>query len=153
MRTATIAGVLLLATLTACSPAEQQELPRSAAGTAAGAQPPAEAQPAPAAQAMPGTSAAATRAEPIYLDVRTVQEYQAGHVAGTLHIPVEELARRWTELEEYRDRDMVVYCRTGRRSGQAVRLLARHGFTRLENGGGLGQMAARGLRLEPEGCC
>jgi phage shock protein E len=106
---------------------------------------------APAVQPVAAVPAAA--AEPLILDVRTPEEYAAGHVAGTVHIPLDELERRWAELAEYRDRPVVVYCRTGRRSATAIDLLASKGFSRLENGGGIGQMARRGHRMVPEDCC
>jgi phage shock protein E len=120
--------------------------------------PGAEAPAAPAAPVRPSSGRAQLAAEaaaqqPIYLDVRTPEEFAAGHVAGTLHIPLDQLERRWAELAEYRDRPVVVYCRTGRRSGLAIDMLATKGFTRLENGGGVTQMARRGLRMEPENCC
>lgn len=73
--------------------------------------------------------------------------------AGTLHIPLDELEQRWQELESYRDQHIVVYCRTGRRSAAAIELLRSRGFDHLENGGGVAQMAARGLPMEPETCC
>ena len=97
--------------------------------------------------------AAAPESAPVYLDVRTAEEFAAGHVAGTVHIPLDQLEERWQELAPYRDRDLVVYCRTGRRSAAAIDVLASRGFTRLQNGGGLQQMAARGLPVEPPGCC
>jgi phage shock protein E len=134
----------------AVGPAEHAD-----AGPTAGAQeesPSVTAQPVDVSAAAPGTGAAAAR-QPIYLDVRTPEEYAAGHVAGTLHIPLQELEQRWAELAEYRDQPMVVYCRTGRRSATAIDLLATKGFSRLENGGGVVQMARRGLPMEPPNCC
>lgn len=108
-------------------------------------------QAAPAAEQAPaaaGTGAqAVAETGPVYLDVRTAEERAAGHVAGSLHIPVDELEARLQELEPYRDRDMVVYCRSGRRSANAINLLQDHGFTRLTNGGGLNDMSARGLPI------
>lgn len=89
----------------------------------------------------------------LHLDVRTPAEYDAGHVAGTLHIPLDELEQRWQELASYRDQHIIVYCRTGRRSAAAIELLRSRGFDHLENGGGVAQMAARGLPMEPETCC
>jgi phage shock protein E len=91
--------------------------------------------------------------QPLILDVRTPEEYAAGHVAGTMHIPLDQLEQRWRELAEYRDQPIIVYCRTGRRSAVAIDLLATKGFSRLENGGGVSQMARRGLRMSPEDCC
>lgn len=88
---------------------------------------------------------------PVYLDVRTPEEFAAGHVRGTLHIPVEEIEQRWTELEPYRERDMIVYCRTGRRSAAAIEVLEANGFKRLRNGGGLDSLAAQGVAVEHPG--
>jgi rhodanese-related sulfurtransferase len=91
--------------------------------------------------------------QPLILDVRTLEEYAAGHVAGTVHIPLDQLEQRWQELAQYRNQPVIVYCRTGRRSAAAIDLLATKGFSRLENGGGVSQMARRGLRMSPEDCC
>jgi phage shock protein E len=95
----------------------------------------------------------ASAPQPLILDVRTPEEYAAGHVAGTVHIPLDQLEQRWQELAEYRDQPIIVYCRTGRRSAVAIDLLATKGFSRLENGGGVSQMARRGLRMSSEDCC
>jgi phage shock protein E len=92
------------------------------------------------------TSDVAT-ADVIYVDVRTTAEFDQGHVRDALHIPVEELEQRWAELAAYRDRPIVLYCRTGRRSGIALDLLRARGFTMLENGGSLGAMRQRGLPI------
>lgn len=92
-----------------------------------------------------GAMAASRQAqEVVYVDVRTPAEYASGHVEGAIHIPHDEMASRWQELEPYRDREMVVYCRTGRRSGLALNVLKQHGFTNARNGGGIDQVAARG---------
>jgi phage shock protein E len=81
----------------------------------------------------------------VYVDVRTPAEYASGHVTGSLNIPVEEMERRWQELEPYRDQQVVLYCRTGRRSGLAMDVLKSKGFKLLENGVNLDRMVARGL--------
>jgi phage shock protein E len=105
------------------------------------------------AEAHPGADANAVvdaGADPrgaVYVDVRRPDEWLSGHIAGAVHIPVQELEQRWKELEQYRDRDIVLYCRTGRRSGIAYDLLRTKGFTRLENGGSLKQVARRGLEI------
>ncbi len=65
------------------------------------------------------------------LDVRTPQEYAAGHIKGAKLIPVDELERHLAELPK--DRQIYVYCHSGRRSARAAKLLAAHGFTRVEN--------------------
>jgi rhodanese-related sulfurtransferase len=67
----------------------------------------------------------------VVLDVRTPEEFAAGHVPGAINIPHTELASRVGELDGARDSDVVVYCRTGRRSEQALGVLQQSGFRRL----------------------
>jgi len=62
------------------------------------------------------------------LDVRTPMEFEAGHVPGAVNIPYDQVAARIAELGP-RDRPVLLYCRTGRRSGIAAAELARLGFT------------------------
>ena len=81
----------------------------------------------------------------MYLDVRSPEEFAEGHVQGAINIPVDEMEARWQELEPYRDRPIVVYCRSGRRSARAIEILAQHGFTQLENGGGFESLTASGV--------
>ena len=83
-----------------------------------------------AAEAATTPSALAAKIEagdaPLVLDVRTHDEYAAGHVPGAILIPHDQLEDRITELGE--PRDVVVYCRSGRRSGLAEPVLEAHGF-------------------------
>jgi phage shock protein E len=65
------------------------------------------------------------------LDVRTPEEFAAGHVPGAINIPHTELAARVAELEGSRDSDIVVYCRTGKRAAEALGVLEKSGFKRL----------------------
>jgi len=65
------------------------------------------------------------------LDVRTPGEYAAGHLPGAVNIPHDQLAARLGELSGARERDIVVYCRTGRRSAEALGVLDEAGFKRL----------------------
>jgi phage shock protein E len=67
----------------------------------------------------------------LLLDVRTPEEFAEGHLPGAINIPHTELAARIGELSEARSRDVVVYCRSGRRSLQALGTLEDAGFTRL----------------------
>ncbi len=67
----------------------------------------------------------------VVLDVRTPEEFAAGHVAGARNIPHTEIAARVAELGDARERDIVVYCRSGRRSELALEELRKAGFTRL----------------------
>ena len=64
------------------------------------------------------------------LDVRPAKDYtgELGHIAGSLNIPIDELPKRLSELDTYRDRPLAVVCRTNRMSGKAVQLLRESGF-------------------------
>ncbi len=100
-------------------------------------------RPAESAVATPTTTSAA--AKPVYVDVRTPAEYAAGHVAGAINIPVDQIPQRWTELDSLRTRPVVLYCRSGHRAGIALEELKSHGFTGAVNGGGLDGLKAQGV--------
>ena len=70
---------------------------------------------------------------PFVLDVREPSEYEAANIGGA-HIPLGELPSRLEELEAHRDDDvLVVHCRSGARSAQAVEFLHQNGFTNAVN--------------------
>jgi NADPH-dependent 2,4-dienoyl-CoA reductase/sulfur reductase-like enzyme/rhodanese-related sulfurtransferase len=68
------------------------------------------------------------------LDVRTVQEFNAGHLPGAVNIPLDELRSRLAELP--RERNIVVYCRVGQRGYLATRILRQQGYQAANIGGG-----------------
>lgn len=70
---------------------------------------------------------------PVILDVRTAEEYEAGHVPGALNMSHDELAARLGELGLDPAAELVVYCRSGHRAGIAEELLGRRGFTQLRD--------------------
>jgi rhodanese-related sulfurtransferase len=61
------------------------------------------------------------------VDVRTPGEFAAGHIPGAINIPVQQLDARMSELQP-KDAGVVVYCRSGHRSGNAARMLKSAGF-------------------------
>ena len=65
----------------------------------------------------------------VLLDVRTASEYEEGHIEGAVNIPVQELSVRFDELSP--EDELLVYCRTGNRSAQAVDILLDVGFTKI----------------------
>jgi rhodanese-related sulfurtransferase/biotin operon repressor len=88
------------------------------------------------------------RGDAVLLDVRPRTEYDAGHLAGAVHIPLGELADRLEELP--RDREIVAYCR-GRYCAlahDAARLLASHGLTASRATDGVLEWRVAGLPLE-----
>lgn len=71
----------------------------------------------------------AVGAEALIVDVRTPQEFFAGHVPGAVNYPLEGIDLWADRLPK--DRPIYVYCRSGNRSRQAVEYLARRGYTQL----------------------
>ncbi len=67
------------------------------------------------------------------LDVRQPYEHDEFHIPGSILIPLNELPERITELENYKDAPLVVYCKAGVRSAMACKFLAAHGFNDLTN--------------------
>jgi rhodanese-related sulfurtransferase len=84
----------------------------------------------------------------VFVDVRTRREYEAGHVKGARHIPHDQMASRWQELARYRNRRVLLYCRSGARSRLATATLRSRGFERAENAGGLGGLRRAGLAVD-----
>lgn len=68
------------------------------------------------------------------VDVRTVAEFMGGHVAGSVNIPLGELAERTDEIKSLKE-PIVLCCASGMRSGQAQRFLSQLGIE-CYNGGG-----------------
>ncbi len=87
------------------------------------------------------------------LDVRTSREYASGHVAGAIHVDVnapdfeakiDELASVGTLAAE---RPIYLYCRSGARSGKAVRILRGKGYQEAYNVGGLPALRGAGAQV------
>lgn len=79
---------------------------------------------------------AAIRGGALLVDVRSQQEFDQGHLEGATLIPHDQIAARASELGVDKTRPIVLYCRTGNRSGQAKRALEELGYTNVRNAGG-----------------
>jgi len=77
--------------------------------------------------------------ETVIVDVRSPWEFEMEHVPGAKNIPLEEVMYKIKELKEIKT-PIVLYCRSGNRSGMAVSILKQNGITEVYNGGGLGDM-------------
>ena len=74
----------------------------------------------------------------VMVDVREPAEYAAGHIPRALNIPLGTLNDRLKELDKYKQRPVIVCCRSGQRAGQAAVTLRKHGFISVHNlNGGL----------------
>ena len=72
-----------------------------------------------------------------FLDVRTLKEHENISIPSTDCIPVQEIEERMDELNDYRDKKIIVYCRSGNRSGIATKILSENGFNALNMIGGM----------------
>lgn len=77
---------------------------------------------------------------PLYVDVRTPEEFAEGHCVDAVNIPVTELKARVDELGES-DRWIVVYCRSVNRSNEAKTILDKAGFTHVDDGGAFNSLS------------
>lgn len=72
----------------------------------------------------------------IVIDVRTTQEFQSGHIKGAINIPYEVIGRKIKQVTEKKDQEVILYCRSGRRSGIALKTLTKLGYANAKNVGG-----------------
>ncbi|MDP1635971.1 MAG: rhodanese-like domain-containing protein [Gallionellaceae bacterium] len=85
----------------------------------------------------------------LVLDVREQGEYDAGHILNSKLIPLGKLRQRIGELEKYRERPILVVCRSGQRSASACALLGKQGFAQAYNlDGGVTAWQKASLPLE-----
>jgi rhodanese-related sulfurtransferase len=73
----------------------------------------------------------------IILDVRTEEEYAAGHIEGAVLIPDYEIQEKAEEILLDKSQLILVYCRSGRRSKNAASTLASLGYTNVKEFGGI----------------
>ena len=85
----------------------------------------------------------------IILDLRTPEEFSEGYIEGALLIPVSELEGRLNELSK--DKPIITYCRSGRRSMDAAIILLKNGFTQVYDMGGINDWIAKGYPTESGG--
>jgi phage shock protein E len=73
----------------------------------------------------------------VLLDVRTQEEYDAGHIKGSILIPYMDIEKLAPGTLPDKDATILVYCRSGRRSAIASQTLADMGYTRVLDMGGI----------------
>jgi GrxC family glutaredoxin len=82
----------------------------------------------------------------VFVDVRTDDEYREGHILHSLHAPLGLLDSKLKEISKFKNRPLIVYCRSGSRSGRAGGLLKKQGFNEIYNLAG-GVMAWQNANL------
>lgn len=86
----------------------------------------------------------------VWIDVRTQEEWDSGHLKEAYHIPHEQIAGRISEVTENKDAVIHLYCRSGGRAGQAKTVLEEMGFTHVLNDGGYEDLKAAGQPVGEE---
>lgn len=76
------------------------------------------------------------------IDVRTLEEWNSGHLASAQHLELQLVATGIEQLVADKDQQLHLYCRSGNRSGQAKTLIEAMGYTNVINAGGVADAAA-----------
>lgn len=71
--------------------------------------------------------------ELLILDVRRSNEFRERRIPNAINIPVDELEWEVSELEDYKDKPILVYCEAGSRSSAACSIMEEEGFSKLYN--------------------
>lgn len=66
--------------------------------------------------------------EVLIIDVRSEDEYKAGHIPNAINIFVDDLENNLDQISDYKDKPVIVYCNSGNKSGQAAKILVDNGF-------------------------
>ena len=75
----------------------------------------------------------------VFVDVRTVAEFEGplGHIDGAILIPLHTLNTDLKKLDPYKEKKIIVYCRSGNRSQEGTRILRKNGFDAVNMLGGM----------------
>jgi rhodanese-related sulfurtransferase len=85
----------------------------------------------------------------VIVDVRENEEWNAGHIAGAIHIPLGQIETRKAELEKYKNSALIMQCRSGVRSATAANILKKAGFSTVYNmEGGINAWQKADLKIQ-----
>ena len=75
----------------------------------------------------------------LIVDVRTPEEFNAGNYKNSINVPLSDIEKNMKIFGD-KDRPIIVYCRSGRRSSNAKKILEAHGYTKVLNAGAFSKM-------------
>jgi phage shock protein E len=84
--------------------------------------------------------AATAASAPLWIDVRSPEEYAAQHLGSDPNIPYADIARRIAAIAPDKSTEIALYCAAGGRAGTATAQLQRLGYTNVRNAGGISQV-------------
>lgn len=76
---------------------------------------------------------APSKADFIILDVRSEKEFAAGHIPGAINIAHNDVENKLAQLTQYKDSQVIVHCRSGRRAQTAESVLIANGFSKVHH--------------------
>ena len=75
----------------------------------------------------------------LIVDVRTPEEFNAGNYKNSINIPLDDIEKN-IDLFGDKNNQIIVYCRSGNRSGKAKKILKKHGYDKVFNAGAFSKM-------------
>jgi rhodanese-related sulfurtransferase len=69
----------------------------------------------------------------LLIDIRTEEEFEEGSIDGAINIPLQHLMYDIDDIIDYKDKNIIIYCRSGHRSITACNLLELEGFKNIYN--------------------
>lgn len=73
----------------------------------------------------------------LIIDVRSPEEYKAGHIQNAININIENFEKNLGQIEDLKDFPIILYCNSGKKSGQAAEILVNNGFKDISNADGV----------------
>ena len=86
------------------------------------------------------------RAQGVWIDVRSPEEFNEGHLQGAVNVPHEQIASQIARISPDKNAPVNLYCRSGRRAEVALQALQKLGYTRVTNHGGYQDLINRGVK-------
>ena len=88
----------------------------------------------------------AQKAKGIWIDVRSAEEFNDGHLQDSINIPHDQIVERIKAVSLDKDAPINLYCRSGRRAEVALTELKKAGYTNVTNHGGYEDLLKKGLK-------
>ena len=86
------------------------------------------------------------KAKGVWIDVRSAEEFNAGHLQGAVNIPHDKIVEGIKAISSDKDAPINLYCRSGRRAEAALTELKNAGYTNVTNHGGYEDLVKKGLK-------
>ena len=86
------------------------------------------------------------RAQGVWIDVRSPEEFNEGHLQGAVNVPHEQIASQIARISPDKNAPVSLYCRSGRRAEVALQELKKLGYTNVTNHGGYQDLLNKGVK-------